>query len=217
MMQSVIIADDAEIIDRLLDLHQAGESVLDLTYGHGRFWARRPNDQQGRRITGIDQRHPRELENSADRYRPLIRATLSHLPFQRQSFHAIVCDPPFLIGSNGGGTIADRYTSPPTYQALLDLMANAATEARRVIRPHGVAIIKAMDTTDGRRRRWFHSDVKSLWEQHGWRQDDLIVKIGVTNMRNPGWTNQARSKAAHTFFLVFKTTRTPPRPGPSDA
>ncbi|MEE8465916.1 MAG: class I SAM-dependent methyltransferase [Dehalococcoidia bacterium] len=204
MMQSVVIAEDAQIIQSLLALHRAGPRILDLTYGHGRFWAQVSNTVGTGIVTGIDVRHPRDLEIPRLPAEHRLQASSTALPFRPGCFDAAVCDPPFLIFSSSQGIMGKRFTSPRSYTALLNMMEVTAVETHTVLTPRGLVIIKTMDATDGRRRRWFHSDVQRLWESNGWRQDDLIVKIGVTNVRNPGWKYQARSKSAHTFFLVFR-------------
>lgn len=206
MMQSVVIAEDAQIVNDLLNLHHAGPAVIDLTYGHGRFWARLGMTEQTRVVTGIDLRHPRDLDTPRFPVGPRLRASLTALPFKDKTFDASTCDPPFLILSGSAGKMGQRYDSPGSYKALLDLMKIASTETHRILTNRGIAVIKTMDTTDGRRRRWFHADVQSIWEARGWRQDDLIVKIGMTNIRNPSWKYQTRSKSAHCYFLVFKKT-----------
>lgn len=92
-------------------------------------------------------------------------------------------------------------------------MEVTAVETHTVLTNKGVAIIKTMDTTEGRHRRWFHRHVQQLWEANGWRQDDLIIKIGMTNMRDPESKNQTRSKSAHTYFQVFRKTSRRAGPG----
>lgn len=216
MLQSVMLDEDCTIIDRLLRLHDAGPRVLDVTYGHGRFWDHAPGTD--RTVLGMDIRHPadigrqhpgRQIWEPPEHGEPAsvtLRASLEHLPFQTATFDAAIFDPPFLIDARGA-KMGERYTSPANYTTLLALLNAAAIELRRTIRAYGLVIIKAMDTTDGRRRRWLQIDIHNIWEANGWRQEDQVVKVGMTNLRNPDWHKQTRTKSAHCYFMVFKRRR----------
>ena len=110
MMQSVVIAEDAQIIASLLDLHHAGPNVLDLTYGHGRFWAKVDNAAQARTVLGIDTRPQSALETTESKAGPTIRASCTHLPFRPGTFDAATCDPPFLIHRGTQSTLVRKFT-----------------------------------------------------------------------------------------------------------
>ena len=56
-MQSVFIGSNSELVTRILHLHRSGPRVLDVTFGHGRFWGRDSlvgPGQENYRVVGLD-------------------------------------------------------------------------------------------------------------------------------------------------------------------
>jgi len=197
MIPSVYIGDDANLIQIILKMHSPGPRVLDATYGHGRFWEQQTPGTW--RIVGTDTRWPEHPPNP-DHAR--IVANYTALPFKEGSFDAVICDPPFLTGGGAQGRMKLRYTAPANYKLLIDALNAAQSQFHQVLTPKGIVVVKTMDTIDGRRRRWLHIDLVNAWA-NTFRLKDMFVKVGTTNIRDPHWTNQNLSRAAHTFFLIF--------------
>ena len=66
-----------------------------------------------------------------------------------------------------------------------------------------------------RRRRWLHCDAKEIAESRRFYTDDLIVKVGVTNVRTTAWRRQDRSRSAHSYFMVFRAVGRKPSQDPA--
>ena len=207
MIHSVYIGDDVDLLARILPLHDRGpgSTILDATYGHGGFWrsGRRETDHK---VVGLD---IRMAEGVLDLTRcppniGLVAGDYESLPFPAETFDAVIYDPPFLTRGGDNSLMKSRYGTFKSYDDLLISMATACVEFRRVLKPKGIVVVKAMDWTEGRRRRWMHIDVVNSWSPR-FRLDDLFVKVAVQNMRNAVWRHQDRSRAAHVYFLVFKS------------
>ena len=126
------------------------------------------------------------------------------LPFGDHCFDAIMFDPPFLAHLSPGSIMQRRYMAFKTYDELTVSLGRAADEFLRVLRRRGgFVLVKAMDYTEGRRRRWVHIDLAHQWADR-FRLDDILIKVGVANPRTTRWQRQQRSKSAHTYFMVFR-------------
>ena len=221
-MQSVFIGSDSELITRILHLHRSGPRVLDVTFGHGRFWGRDDlvgPGQEKYRVLGLDLRMA-SLDVRAQLARfPQVEGVFAgdytKLPFKRGSFDVVICDPPFLARGGAGSRMKQRYSVTGTYEDLLLSLERGMDEFVRVLKPKGIVILKMMDLTEGRRRRWSHIDIANLWIPR-LRLDDLIIKIAPQSMDSPTWKSQQRSRASHTYFMVFRPVRRYPSNNVSD-
>ena len=214
MYQSVVLGDDPENIADILDLKEAGPLVLDATYGHGGFWRNGPIRLEQRCVIGLDKRAGSgELnEELPPAVRALVAGDFEQMPFADNTFDAVIFDPPFMTRPGSGSKMNQRYEAYATYDDLLRSLAAAGAEVRRVLKPDGVAIVKCMDWVESRTVwRWLHIDIKDAWESlpvGALRLNGIIVKVRVTNLRNPSrLKRQNNPKAAHSYYLVFKVVR----------
>lgn len=208
MIPSVYIGPDSILVQQILDLHAPGPRVLDVTYGHGRFWATHlyPNGRHTPyQVTGLDVRVGTGAlrPTSPPALAHLVRGTWERLPFTPRSFDVVICDPPFIARGGVSSIMAARYDSFRSYQALILSLARAAHEFARVLGKQGIVVLKAMDLTSGRRRRWTHHDIQNAWAPL-FRLDDLFIKVATQPIESPTWKTQQRSRAAHTYFMVFR-------------
>lgn len=216
MIQSVYIGDDANLVEIILSLHAPGGKpmrVLDATFGHGGFWRGRPRERIIDEIVGLDRRlltDDLSLARSGA-IETLIAGDYENLPFGHNTFDVVLFDPPFLTRGGKDSVMTQRYTAFETYEHLKLSLERARDEFAWILKPKGFVVVKCMDWTEGRRRRWMHIDLVNLWITR-YRLDDLIVKVATQNMRNPGWTHQDRSKAAHVYFMVFRPLKSPQDP-----
>lgn len=209
MIQSVFFGGDAEMIDRILRLHRSGDEILDASFGHGRFWASLlPMDHELRRkITGIDLRM--DSLDPASCNAPnfnAVKATWECLPFRNAAFDAVICDPPFISRAGKSFVMTRRYSSSVSYDALLISLQRAFEEFDRVLKPQSIVVVKIMDLTEGRRRMFAHIDLANAVDER-FRLDDLFIKIAPQTMDSSNWKTQLRSRAAHSYFMVFKRRR----------
>lgn len=86
-MNSVSLCSSSEAIEALLALVDAGEPILDTTYGSGNFWV-----GSSRRVFGCDINPDRAKDMVCD---------FTSLPFQNGEYPTVVYDPPFqpFVGS----------------------------------------------------------------------------------------------------------------------
>ena len=127
-----------------------------------------------------------DLARSENENHRLARATWENLPFRDACFDVVICDPPFMAGGGEGFLHTQRYSSNGSYDALLVSLQRAIQEFSRVLRSKGIILLKIMDLTEGRRRRFAHIDIANLWDST-FRLDDLLVKIAVQPMDSPSW------------------------------
>lgn len=209
MIQSVFFGSDAELIDRILRLHRAGDEILDASYGHGRFWATLlPMDHElRRRVTGIDLRMD-SLDPASGRNSNFnaVHASWECMPFRSAAFDAAIIDPPFISRGGKSFVMTRRYSQSVSYDALLISLQRAFEEFDRVLKPKGIVVVKIMDLTEGRRRMFAHIDVANAVDGR-FRLDDLFIKVSPQTMDSPSWKTQLRSRAAHSYFMVFKRRR----------
>jgi hypothetical protein len=202
---SAHVGHNAEVFAQILALHVAdGATIADVTYGKGAFWR------------GID----------ADRYRLLATdlqtgVDCCALPYEDASLDCVVLDPPYMEGLfrragsqlAGGGTHAafrgsysngKRTVGGPKYhEAVLDLYYRAGDEARRVLRPEGVLIVKCQDEVSANRQRLTHVEIINRYEAGGFYSKDLFVVVRQNRPAVSRLRKQVHARKNHSYFLVF--------------
>ena len=202
--------DNSEIFPKILQLHvPKGSVVADVTFGKGVFWRNiadeayilKPSDLK----TGIDCRQ---------------------LPHANGSIDCVVLDPPYMEGLfrqdeslAGAGThdaFRDHYSNGARpdrlekkwHDAVLELYVQAAVEAKRVLTPKGVFIVKCQDEVSAGIQRLTHVEIIMNYLKLGFYCKDLFA---VTRLNKPGVTRQIKQLHArknHSYFLVFSNGAT---------
>ena len=158
---------------RILDYLNDDMRIYDATYGSGRFWAKwRPAGL----ISG-------DRHKNAD-----VIADLGSLPFRPGSLDAVVLDPPYKTNGTGGSHPSDRgYGVADRWKgvdARLAVYFDGIDEARRVLVPGGVLIVKCQDQVVGGKVQW---QTKRIWlhaETRQFRQvDELFLTSGIPQPR----------------------------------
>lgn len=205
VVMSATMGGNAELFPQILDLHVSdGARIADVTYGSGVFW--RNVDLSRYDLV------PSDIATGVD-----CRA----LPYEASSFDALVLDPPYMEGllrnnkdhKAGGGAFAAfrQYYSngdevshgPKWHGAVTDLYYRAGAEARRVLRDHGVMIVKCQDEVSANRQWLTHVEIINHYEGLGFYAKDLFVvvrsnKAGITRLKK-----QVHARKNHSYFLVF--------------
>ena len=208
VVQSAHIGGNAELFPRILALHvPEGATVADVTHGQGVFWQRVP---QGRyRLLASD------LATGTD-----CRA----LPYADASIDALVLDPPYMEGllrekaaTRGGlgshvhlrryyssGQEAAPAGGGKWHQAVLDLYFAAAAEARRVLRDHGILIIKCQDEVSANRQELTHVQLLNGLAGMGFYARDLFVLVRQNRPAVARLVRQVHARKNHSYFLVLQ-------------
>ncbi len=174
-----------------------GSVVADVTYGKGVFWKLIP--------TGFYDLKATDLFTGVD---------CRELPYADGSLDCVVFDPPFMH-SPGGSAHAGHQLFENNYRnnkasfckndhgALLDLYFTAADEAFRVLKKHGVYIIKCQDETCSNAQRLTHVELINELTKKQFVIEDLFV---VVRHARPGVSRvleQLHARKRHSYFLVF--------------
>jgi hypothetical protein len=199
---------NAGLFPRILALHvPPGAVVADVTYGQGVFWQQVP--------AGLYDVRPSDLATGTD-----CRA----LPHGDGSIDALVLDPPYMEGllrpkaaTRGGlGSHAGLRTyyaaggegAAPGggrwHQAVLDLYLAAAAEARRVLRDHGILIVKCQDEVSANRQELTHVQIVVGLAALGFYARDLFVLIRPNRPGVARLLRQVHARKNHSYFLVFQ-------------
>ncbi|TCZ58605.1 TRM11 family methyltransferase [Roseicella aquatilis] len=224
---------NADLFPQILALHvPEGAVVADVTHGGGVFWRRVP--------PGRYRLLPSDLATGTD-----CRA----LPYAAGAIDALVLDPPYMEGllrpkaetraglgshaalrdfyASGGGRAAPG--GGRWHQAVVDLYLDAAREARRVLRDHGILIVKCQDEVSANRQELTHVQIVTGLAALGFYARDLFVLLRPNRPGVARLLRQVHARKNHSYFLVFqkvpdgqevaryRSRDLPPRPGPGTA
>lgn len=201
---SAYVGPNAPVFRRVLDLHvPRGSTVADVTWGKGAFWTDMEPDAYMVLAT--------DIQTGTD---------CRDLPYDDGALDAVVLDPPYmeglfranaanLAGSGTHGAFRDRYSNglttpdgPKYHDAVLDLYLRAAGEAQRVLRNHGVLILKCQDEVSANRQRLTHVELINALEPTFYCKDLFVVvrtnRPGVSRL-----VKQEHARKNHSYFLVF--------------
>lgn len=197
--------DNADLFPQILSLHvPKGSTIADVTYGKGVFWRKVNLDD----YTLL----PTDLKTGVD---------CRVLPYQNEELDCVVLDPPYMEGLYrdddsfaGQGThesFQDSYSNGARpielngkwHDAVLEMYIQAAIEAKRVLRPKGILIVKCQDEVSAGIQRLTHVELISNLNLLGFYAKDLFV---LTRSNRPGVTRvlkQLHARKNHSYFIVF--------------
>lgn len=175
-----------------------GSTVADVTYGLGKFWTLVDKDKYNLLAT--------DIQTGTD---------FRNLPYNDASVDAVVLDPPYMHFSAGTAyqnhtDFSDRYKVNTKHHhelkghdAVLGMYYEGAEEARRVLKPRGILIIKAMDEVAGK-QRLTHVELINHLTHHGYIVEDLFVVMRRDTPTLSTPTIQRHARKNHSYFLVFR-------------
>lgn len=188
---SVFAGLNADLIAAVAPLYLGG-SVLDVTYGEGKWWDRFTPDPftfHDLKIDGVDFRD---------------------LPHTDRSFDAVCFDPPYVPAGGvrlSGQTKAEaRYRSafglePRSLAELDELIGAGLAECARVFDRY--LLVKCMDFVTGGAFTLGHHTVTAKALELGLIPHDLIVHNAGTGPGGHNITEIKRARRAHSYLLVF--------------
>lgn len=190
LVGSVITGNNADLLAAIAPLYLHGRTVLDVTYGRGRWWTKyRPESLvfHDLAIDGVD---------------------FTDLPYDDKSFDVVCYDPPYQHGTGSSSSSfqhqhrfgTNRYRNE---RELTDLMIEGLKEALRV----SADLVLAKSMRFIVHNQLFHGPFMLATEavQHGYEiYDHIIHHSGV--MPGNGWQirQQTRATVRHSDLLVFR-------------
>lgn len=199
------MAGNAAVFPQIVRLHvPLGARIADITFGKGVFWQKVDLDEY--------EVYPTDLKSGID---------CRNLPYPDDCLDAVVLDPPYMEGlfrrnaNNlaGGGSHAafrDHYSDgaetidgPKYHEAVLDLYFRAGAEAKRILRPNGIFIVKCQDEVSANRQRLTHVELINHFEAQGFYTKDLFVIVRANKPGVSRMLTQVHARKNHSYFLVF--------------
>ena len=188
------VLEDAEpsFLPRIIDFYRPGaQIVIDLTWGGGRWWA-----GSKYRVTGIDR-------YSAS---PPIRADWNAAPFRDGCADVVVYDPPHASEGGTHGQLQRQYTTVKTDNHG-DAVWLALPKIRRLLKPHGILLVKIADQVNRGRFQWQLVDLVNRARAAGWTPCDCYVKVRKTPMFGghvTGATRRSHAPKRHCYWVVLR-------------
>ncbi|MDR1325691.1 MAG: hypothetical protein LBK00_06615 [Treponema sp.] len=203
---SAFVAGNAEVFPKILELHvPIGSKVADVTYGSGIFW--KNVDLSKYKL------FPSDIADGID---------CRSLPYEDESFDALVLDPPYMEGllrnnvehkagtstyspfreyySNGN---EENHGGPKWHGAVTDLYYKAGIEAYRVLKEKGIMIVKCQDEVSANKQCLTHVEIITYYQKLGFYTKDLFVVIRQNKAAIARLKKQVHARKNHSYFLVF--------------
>ena len=185
VIMSAFVAGNAEVSPKIL------AKIADVTYGSGIFW--KNVDVSKYKL------FPSDIADGID---------CRSLPYENERFDALVLDPPYMEGllrnnaahkagvstyspfreyySNGN---EENHGGPKWHEAVTDLYYKAGNEAYRVLKEHGIMIVKCQDEVSANKQWLTHVEIITYYPKIGFYTKDLFVvirknKAAITRLKN---------------------------------
>lgn len=130
------------------------------------------------------------------------------LPYTNESVDAVILDPPYgRVGRGGSGQYTQLklyYKTLPTMRDVLELYIEAGHEAWRVLRPHGLLIVKTQDQVEHSRQWWMHRDIPHRLQREFELEDLIVVVRPQRPSLPPNIGKQRHARRRHSNFLVMR-------------
>ena len=212
---SVVQGNSAACIEPIFRIHfQTAETVLDLTWGKGRFWKWEHN----RRIIGCDV----DTRGGAQ-----IISNYRAVPFKDQSVDVAVYDPPFIFSPGLRGIVGAKrfflgspeanterfYAGPKAVNRVQaprnakDLEAHtivAMAEMRRVARLG--MILKGQNLITDQHPNWWTYQIihAGLSLGIGWPEDELLQISPAPRIHDQRWTRQLHFRRVECHYVIWR-------------
>lgn len=210
-LETIRRGKSSQCVQDIFSLHfpRAG-SVLDTTWGKGRFW----DWQHNLDVVGCDV----DTQSGAK-----INCDYRSLPFTEKSFDVLVFDPPFIftpginriIGTKrfftGGEPVgpeqrtwSKQLIAKPTNPADLLAHTQRIIEQAVKISRQGL-VIKGQDLIVNKADWWSYNTMKIAEDVGIGLPADLLIQHSPSyRMRDPRWKNQYHFRRSHCLYLIWK-------------
>lgn len=198
---TTVCTSNEEGFERLLRLYaRPGQTIVDPTYGNGRFWKNVDPSLYDAHLTDLSR-------DGVD---------LRALPHKDESVDVVVLDPPYRYtpaknkkqeDSDGHGKVDGLYNlqaAKLTNTAqVIDLYVAGFREADRVLRQGGFLFVKCQDTVQDGKNIWVHSILTAEAEALGFACRDLLI-VAPSSVLATRWKRQRHLRKGHSYFLVLR-------------
>ncbi|HTZ74350.1 MAG TPA: DNA methyltransferase [Candidatus Aquilonibacter sp.] len=193
-----------ELFPSILGLYvPPGSTVADITYGRGIFWKGVPKDRY--RLLASD------LKTGTDS---------RSLPYDSGTLDCVVFDPPYMHTPGGtahvnhqnyenyyANNIAVSGSDKKYHEAVLDLYFKTAHEAKRVLKPEGIFIVKCGDEVCANQQRLTHVELINDFGSRGFLVEDLFVLLRNNRPGVSRILRQVHARKNHSYFIVFRKSK----------
>lgn len=214
---SGLMGTDPEALETLLRVHAPpSPSILDCTFNTGKMWRGIRQDWNPATMD-IDPAYGTDYVGDFRMLSSVVAATSTGHAQQRR-FDVLVFDPPHLptaaASANSSGIWRDQYGltggegTGREGDNVSGLFLPFFREAKKVLRPDGVALCKIVDLVHNHRYQWQHVDLVLACREAGMTPCDLLVKIDPCggNLKSSLWKTVHHLRRNHCFWLVARNS-----------
>ena len=194
ILPSVFTGTNSDLMAAVAPYYLTG-SVLDVTYGEGKWWDRfRPDPFTAHdlKTDGVD---------------------FTALPEADGTYDAVCFDPPYIPqGGTKDEKVGARFRSgfglvQRSEKELWGLIAIGMSETARVLTSDGFLLVKCTDYCNGARMTFGHVRVMELAAERGLSCHDLIVHHTGSGPGGHNIFTPIRARRHHSYLLVFTKDR----------
>jgi hypothetical protein len=198
LVLSAMQGTNDELFPQILSLYvKPGSAIADITYGQGIFW--KSVDSKKYRLRKSD------LSTGTDSRK---------LPYPDGSIDCVVFDPPYMHTPGGTAHVGhqnfEQYyrnngasSSKKYHDAVLDLYFQTAAEVHRVLKEHGVFIVKCQDEVCANQQRLTHVEIINYYATLSFCVEDLFVLVRQNRPGVSRIVKQIHARKNHSYFIVF--------------
>ena len=193
---TIVVVKDAEFLAWAIPfyLRREPQTILDATYGLGRFWTNSPLTPL---VTGID---------LIPRVPHVQKMDCTHTTFASGSFDVVTYDPPHLsdsVSPHSSKIYLHAYGDAGRAEHAGVTFPAAFKEISRLLVPGGICVTKIADMVNRARAQWHHFQCAEAAREADLTWCDLLVKVRKSALMSK-WSHAYHARKYHCFWMVFR-------------